>query len=100
MKDFIVRKSITIKAELKAVWDALTNPEKTKEYFFNCRVISQWKAGSPITFKGWMFFFVPVELKGRINKIQPGKLLQYTLRNKGKTSSVVTDELSFENGKT
>ena len=43
MKDFIVKKEITINATPAEVWDALTNPEKTKEYFFNCEVHSDWK---------------------------------------------------------
>ncbi len=100
MKDYIVKKHIIINAPAETVWDALTNPEKTKEYFFHCRVISDWKAGSPITFKGRMFFIIPIKMKGVIKKIEPGKLLQYTLSNKsdGKAStSTVTDKLKFAN---
>jgi uncharacterized protein YndB with AHSA1/START domain len=100
MNPHIVRKRITIKSEPSAVWDALTNGEKTKQYFFNCRVISQWKEGSPITFKGRMLFIIPIEMKGKILKIEPGQLLQYTLSNKGGTTSTVTDTLHYENGKT
>src|ERR1700712_1481902 len=87
MKDYIVKKHIAINAPAEAVWDALTNPEKTKKYFFHCRVISQWKAGSPITFKGRMFFIIPIKMRGEIKKIQPGKMLQYTLGNKGGSTS-------------
>ncbi|MGF7082602.1 SRPBCC domain-containing protein [Mucilaginibacter sp. UYCu711] len=95
MKEYIVKKHIAINAPVKAVWDALTNPEKTKEYFFNCRVISTWKPGSPITFKGRMFWIIPVELKGTIDKVDEGRLLQYTLINKGdKSKSTVTDILT------
>ncbi|MEO5776580.1 MAG: SRPBCC domain-containing protein [Flavobacterium sp.] len=97
----IVKKHIVIKAEPSAVWDALTNPEKTQQYFFNCRVISQWKSGSPITFKGRMFFFFKIELKGEILKIEPEKLLQYTLANHGSPGhSTVTDTLEYKDGKT
>jgi uncharacterized protein YndB with AHSA1/START domain len=95
MKEYIVKKHIAINAPVKVVWDALTNPEKTKEYFFNCRVISTWKAGSPITFKGRMFWIIPIELKGTIDKVDEGRLLQYTLVNKGdKSKSTVTDILT------
>jgi uncharacterized protein YndB with AHSA1/START domain len=95
MKEFVVKKHIDINAPVKAVWDALTNPEKTKEYFFNCRVISTWKLGSPITFKGRMFWIIPIELKGTIDKVDEGRLLQYTLINKGdKSKSTVTDILT------
>jgi len=101
MKEYIVRKHVTINATPGEVWKALTDPEKTKQYFFNCRVVSQWKEGSPITFKGKMFWFIPIRLKGKILKIEPGKLLQYTLKNNGsKSMSVVTDELTYQNGKT
>jgi uncharacterized protein YndB with AHSA1/START domain len=100
MKDYIVKKTITINAPAQIVWDALTDPEKTKAYFFNCRVLSDWKAGSPIVFKGRMFWIIPIEMKGTIKKITPGKLLQYTLSNKGKSTSTVTDELTETDGKT
>jgi uncharacterized protein YndB with AHSA1/START domain len=100
MKDYIVKKNITINAPAQIVWDALTNPEKTKEYFFNCRVLSDWKAGSPIVFKGRMFWIIPIEMKGTIKKITSGKLLQYTLSNRGKSTSTVTDELTETDGKT
>jgi uncharacterized protein YndB with AHSA1/START domain len=99
MKDYIVKKTITINAPAQIVWDALTDPEKTKEYFFNCRVLSDWKAGSHIVFKERMFWIIPIEMKGTIKKITPGKLLQYTLSNKGKSTSTVTDELTETDGK-
>jgi len=103
MKEYIVKQKVIISAEPAAVWDALTNPEKTKEYFFNCRVISNWKPGSPITFKGRMFLIIPIEMKGEIVKADPNKTLKYTLKNgKGSeaSTSTVTDELSYADGKT
>lgn len=103
MKAYIVHQQVKLNAPVDVVWDALTNPEKTKEYFFNARVISQWKEGSPITFKGRMFWIIPFEMKGKIVKAVPGKLLKYTLKNgKGKDAgqSTVTDELRYENGHT
>ncbi|MPR33382.1 SRPBCC family protein [Salmonirosea aquatica] len=104
MKDFVVKKKVTINAEPAAVWDALTNPEKTKKYFFNCKVFSDWKVGSPITFKGKIFLIKKIEFHGKILEVVPGKLLKYNLTNdnsKGTSSiSVVTDELTYEDGKT
>src|ERR1700761_5785862 len=102
MKSYIVHQKIALNAEPATVWDALTNPEKTKEYFFNCRVFSDWKAGSPITFKGWMFWIFPIEMKGKILKADPGKLLKYSLRNgkDGYSTSTVTDQLIYADGKT
>jgi uncharacterized protein YndB with AHSA1/START domain len=105
MSEYIVKKKVTIKAEPSVVWDALTNPEKTKEYFFNCEVHSDWKEGSPITFKGKMFLVKEIELKGEIVKIEPEKLLQYSLKNRESNDSssgysIVTDQLTYENGET
>jgi len=106
MKEYIVQKEVTINAQPSEVWDALTNPEKTKKYFFNCEVHSRWKAGSSITFKGRIFLVKKIEMNGKIVKIKPGKLLQYTLKNdndnkdKPATFSTVTDQLTFKNGKT
>ena len=104
MKNFIVKKKVDIKAEPAEVWDALTNPEKTKKYFFNCEVFSDWKEGSSITFKGTILLVKKIEMNGKILKIQPEKLLQYSLTNEdskdSSSSSTVTDELTYQNGVT
>ncbi len=104
MEPFVVRKSVRVKAEPAQVWDALTNPEKTKKYFFNCEVFSDWKVGSPITWKGKVMIVKKIELHGEIVDIQPGKLLKYTLKNESEDDpsnfSTVTDKLSYENGET
>ncbi|MFB9844301.1 SRPBCC family protein [Mucilaginibacter ginsenosidivorans] len=103
MKDFVVKKSISIHAPAEVVWDALTNPEKTKKYFFNCKVFSDWKVGSPIVFQGRMFLLIPVKLEGVITEVKPNKLLRYKLfsdvDDRG-GSSTVTDELEYLNGQT
>lgn len=100
--EHIVRQSIQIKAKPAEVWDALTNPEKTKKYFFNAKVSSRWKEGSKITFKGRMFLIFRFEMIGKILTIKPESLLKYTLKNssdkKGKSFSTVTDKLSYAKG--
>lgn len=103
MSQYIVKKRIVLDASPAAVWDALTNPEKTRKYFFKCKVFSDWKPGSPIVFKGTMFLIFKIELKGKIEKIEKEKLLQYTLKNASRNDgsfSTVTDTLTYENGKT
>lgn len=101
--DHIVNKSIRIKGTPAQVWDALTNPKKTKEYFFNCEVLSDWKVGGPITFKG-PAMSKNIELHGEIVAIEPEKLLKYTLQNSEDehpdTHSTVTDQLESVNGET
>lgn len=104
MKEYIVKKEVHIHAEPEVVWDALTNPEKTKEYFFNCEVHSNWRKGSKISFKGRIFLIKKIELAGKILEIEKEKLLKYTLANSNsknpETVSTVTDKLSFKNGVT
>ncbi|MEO6149219.1 MAG: SRPBCC domain-containing protein [Mucilaginibacter sp.] len=102
--EYIVKKTIDIKAKPAKVWEALTDPEKTKKYFFKAKVHSDWKEGSSITFKGRMFFIIPFELTGKIVAIEPGKLLKYTLHNasdkRNESQSTVTDVLTSANGVT
>ena len=38
--------SIKINADKNEVWDALTNPDKIKQYFFGTNANSDWKKGS------------------------------------------------------
>jgi len=97
MSDYVVKKTVQLDAMPDEVWDALTNPEKTKKYFFHCAVYSDWKPGSPIVFKGKIFFIFPIELKGTILEVVPQKLLKYQLVN-GKTGTIstVTDMLRVE----
>lgn len=96
--EHIVKKHVRIHAPTDHVWDALTDPEKTKKYFFNARVISSWKVGSSITFKGRMFWIIPFKMSGKIEDIEPKKILKYTLNNKDGSTSTVTDKLSFTDG--
>jgi uncharacterized protein YndB with AHSA1/START domain len=96
---YVVRKSIRLEATPPVVWDALTNPQKTKQYFFHCAVASDWKPGSQITFKGRIFLIKKIELKGRIDRVEPQRMLRYTLNNTqssdgGKTFSTVTEQLT------
>ena len=48
----IIRESVIFKASSEKVWDLVINPEMTKQYMFGCEVISNWKIGSPIVWKG------------------------------------------------
>src|SRR5512142_1366130 len=66
-----------IAAPVSKVWQALVNPEIIKQYLFNTDVISDWKVGSPILYRGeWQG--KPFEDKGKILKIEPEKLLVST----------------------
>jgi uncharacterized protein YndB with AHSA1/START domain len=76
MKELILKKNITIKAPVSKVWDALTKPEWTNKYMFNCDAISEWKKGSHLIWKGHQDGKVYV--KGQIVDIKPKQLLEFT----------------------
>jgi uncharacterized protein YndB with AHSA1/START domain len=68
---------IDIQAPAARVWDALVNPELVKVYLYGAQIESDWKVGSPITYKGeWKG--KPYADKGVILAIEPGKLLKVT----------------------
>lgn len=75
-KELIVKKSIALNTNSSKVWDALTNPALTKQYMYGCEIISDWKAGSPLEWKGAADG--KVYLKGNIVSIDPGRSLQFT----------------------
>ena len=51
-RELISKTSIAINAPVAKVWDALINPDVITQYFFGAEVVSGWKEGSPITFRG------------------------------------------------
>ena len=76
-KDLAATATTTIDAPASDVWDALVNPEKIKQYMFGTNVVSDFKEGSPITWKGeWKG--KPYEDKGVIKRAAPGRVLEYT----------------------
>ena len=68
---------MTIEAPVSDVWDALINPEAIKQYMFGTTVISDWREGSPITWRG-EWHGKQYEDRGTILQAKPGHLLQYT----------------------
>jgi len=69
--------SISIKADISIVWDALINPDVIREYFFGTEAVSTWEVGEPILFRG-IWDEKPYEDKGIILKSQKEKEFQYT----------------------
>jgi len=69
--------SISVKAPVSKVWDALITPELIKQYMFGTTVISNWKEGSSIVWKG-QWEGKSYEDKGVILKLQPQRLIQYS----------------------
>ena len=76
-KTYIATASTTINAPASKVWEAITKPELIKKYLFDTDVVSDWKVGSPIVYRG-KFQGKPFEDKGKILEIEPGKSLVST----------------------
>ncbi len=76
-KGFTAKSTIEINAPVSKVWDALVNPELIKQYLFGTEVNTDWKVGSPITYKG-IWEGKPFEDKGTILEIEPETLLVST----------------------
>lgn len=71
------RAGISINATVSQVWDALTKPEIIKQYFFGTDARSDWKVGSPVTFKGeWEG--KKYEDKGTVTANERNKILSYS----------------------
>ncbi|HEY3248465.1 MAG TPA: SRPBCC domain-containing protein [bacterium] len=76
-KGFVAEASRTINAPAARVWNALVDPAMIKQYLFGTDVVSNWKPGSPIVFRGeWQG--KTYEDKGMILRVEPQRVLQYT----------------------
>ena len=76
-KKFIAEAQTTIDAPIDKVWDAFINPGTIKKYMFGTTVISDWKEGSKIAWKGeWEGKLY--EDKGIILQFKPKTKLQYS----------------------
>ena len=70
---FKIHYKTTVNAPVEKVWDALTNPEIVKQYFFGTELITNWEVGSDIVFQG--------KWEGQKYK-DPGKVLEYSHNEK------------------
>ncbi len=76
-RDLVARASIVVDASPAKVWAALTTPSIIKKYFFGADIVTDWKVGSPILYRGeWQGR--AYEDKGTILNFEPEKLLVST----------------------
>ena len=76
-RGFVAEASISLNSPIDKVWDALTNPEVIKQYMFGTNVVSNWKEGSQIVWKGeWEG--KQYEDRGKILKLKPKRLIEYS----------------------
>jgi uncharacterized protein YndB with AHSA1/START domain len=76
-KRLIAQASLKINASVDRIWEALINPEIIKQYMFGTEVVSSWKPGSSIVWKG-VWKGKHYEDKGEILKIEPLHTIQYS----------------------
>ena len=76
-KGLVAKASIDINAPIAKVWEALITSKIIKQYMFGTEVISEWKEGSSIIWKG-TWDGKPYEDKGIILKVKPMTTLQYS----------------------
>ena len=103
-KELISKSSIDINAPSSDIWEALVKPEIAKEYFFGAEIVTDWKVGSSITFKG-EFNGNKYEEKGVLLNVEPNSQLQYShwshfdgLPDKPENYRTWTFDITEENG--
>src|SRR3984957_2837730 len=77
MTGLVAVAEIDIAAPASAVWEALTDPERIKQYFMGATVETDWQPGSAITWSG-EYNGKPYQDKGSIVEVQPQRLLVLT----------------------
>lgn len=78
MQPLFVRNRIIIRAVASRVWEALTDPEQTKQYMFGCEAVSDWKIGSDLMWKGNFDGKELIAVKGKVVDIKKDRFLAYT----------------------
>ncbi len=93
-----------INASLAEVWDALTNPEIIKQYFFGTDTKTDWKVGNPITFSG-TWEGKAYKDKGTVLGFEKNKVIKYNywssmsgIEDKPENYVIITYELSGVDG--
>lgn len=66
-----------VKADAAKVWNALTDPALVKQYFFGTDLVTDWKVGKPIFFRG-SWEETTYEDKGIVQSFVPNKSLSYS----------------------
>lgn len=77
MRGHVATARIEIDVPPERVWEALTEPEQVKEYMFGAEVDSDFRPGSPITWRG-EWDGKSFEDKGEVIAAMPGRLLEMT----------------------
>jgi uncharacterized protein YndB with AHSA1/START domain len=101
-QNIIAKTSIQINAPVDIIWKALVTPGSIKQYMFGTNVVSDWREGAPIIWRGeWQG--KAYEDKGVILQFIQGRILQYShysplsgLQDRPENYHTVTIELNAE----
>lgn len=77
--ELLYHKTMEIKASQSAVWDALVNPEMTKQYMFGCIPVTDWQVGGELIWRGSVDGVDYV--KGEVVRFEPEGNLAFTTFN-------------------
>ncbi|MDA4130835.1 MAG: SRPBCC domain-containing protein [Thaumarchaeota archaeon] len=77
VKDLIVNADIEVHASVGQVWKALVDRESLRQFMMGADVISDWKEGSPIVWRG-IVNGVNYEDKGTVLKLIPEHMVHYS----------------------
>src|SRR5437588_32499 len=74
------------------LWDAITSPEQTRQYFYGLAVTSDWKPGASIKH---LFPDGKSQVEGKVIEVEPGRKIVHTFATTGSTdgASRVTWEI-------
>ena len=68
---------INVRTTPERLWQSLTDPELTQQYYFGTRVESDWQPGSPVRYRNQQG---GVDLKGEVLEADPPRRLVTTFR--------------------
>ena len=77
MADYVATAETEIAASPSQVWRALTDPDEIKKYMFGSQVVTDWRPGSSIVWKG-EYEGEKYEDKGEILEFEPERRLKVT----------------------
>lgn len=72
-----VSQSVIVNADVKKVWEALTDPTIIKDYLFGTETVTDWKVGNPVIFQG-EYQGQKYKDKGVILEFNPMKTISYS----------------------
>jgi uncharacterized protein YndB with AHSA1/START domain len=77
MTDHVARAEVTVDAAPEAVWTALTDPGQVKAWMVGTELSTDWRVGSPITWRGEMNG-TPYEDRGEVLDVDEPRRLSVT----------------------